>query len=74
MIEKNINIETNSGKEFNITVFYEEIQAEDRIYYYADGAGYPGQQESIDIIRIEFQGKDVTDLNWDFNRIENVLK
>jgi len=63
-----LKMTTDNGVDYTIDVEYEHLY-ERSVYNYGDGSGYPGY-DSIEIKTISFKGKDVTNLNWDFEKIE----
>jgi endonuclease V-like protein UPF0215 family len=48
------------GFEFDVEFFYEP--AEDSVYNYGDGTGYPGWAEEYQFSKIELNGIDATEL------------
>ena len=70
-MEKSITIEYK-GVELDIDYEYEG--AEDPVYYYNDGSGYPGCAEYINIFEIEHKGVSLFDLLEDqLQEIEEAL-
>jgi hypothetical protein len=72
MIYTGLEITTDNGVDYTIDVEYEHL-FERSVYNYGDGSGYPGY-DSIEIKTIFFNGKDVTNLNWDFEKIEERIR
>jgi len=68
-----LTITTNNDAEYEIEVFFDYQPEEAEVRYYSDGSGYPGCPEQFYINAIEYRGKNVTKLNWDFDRIEEML-
>lgn len=48
------------GFDFDVEFFYEP--AEDAVYNYGDGSGYPGWPEEYEFYKIELNGIDASDL------------
>ena len=45
-----------------VDVHYDYQEAEDMVYNYGDGSGYPGSPASIDIYKVTVEDVDITDI------------